>query len=547
MLRYLKTPEALIFVVSVWIALTCNLGFWRVIAESQPPGVLSSIIYFASFLVLAVGLISLVMLLLAWGPVTRVVLILALLIAAAAGYSTLTLGTLFDSGMLTNIIETNSAEAVELLSPWLVAFIAVFALLPAIAVWRYRILPRRVSVAVLQRSVGLLLALAMIGGAIFTNQKEIFSVARNHHELRHMIAPVNVISAGYSLTSDLFETPAVYQSVAVDAEHANATAEHRKPRVHVLIIGETARAANFSLNGYLLFTNPELTGKVGVQFLEAHSCGTATAVSLPCMFSIQERAAFDRNMAGNEDNLLDVIVRAGYEVFWIDNGNSCKGVCDRVHSEDVHSLNGPEFCPDGTCYDEILVEALQTKLDQVKGDTVIVLHQLGSHGPAYYRRYPEKYRVFTPDCRSPDFTDCSQEEVSNAYDNTIVYTDHVIAKAIDVLQAASQDFQTSLIYISDHGESLGERNMYLHGMPYKLAPAEQTTIPMIMWLGDGLFQYGQSMSTCAELGSIDTVSHDNLFHTELGLLRISTAAYKPELDLFSGCRVLKLDQLSAQT
>jgi len=351
-----------------------------------------------------------------------------------------------------------------------------------------------------------------------------------------MIAPLNVISASYVSVRDNFETPGPFQQVAMDAAHVSAAAQQRKPRVHVLIVGETARAANFSLNGYALDTNPELEQIESIQFLEVQSCGTATAVSLPCMFSIQEHNNFNNNVARNADNLLDVAKRSGYDVHWIDNGNSCKGTCARVDSQDVHSSSDNALCPDGTCYDEILVEELSHRLSSVTTDTIFVLHQLGSHGPAYYRRYPDAFRIFEPACDSANFGDCTQQEIANAYDNTIAYTDHVIAATIRLLQSHAEEIEASLVYISDHGESLGEHNVYLHGMPYKFAPKEQTTVPMIAWFSTGGLRNSEEMVNCSQPADAGSVSHDNLFHTELGIMAISTSAYRPDLDIFSTCR-----------
>jgi len=536
MRRFLWTPEALIFLASTWLAVCCNVGFWRVIADNAPPGGVPGLAYFTSFLVLVIGLIYLVLLLLVHGRATRFLLAVALVVAAGVGYFTARYGVLFEHGMLTNVIETNSAEALELVSLPLLAFVAVAGLLPAIVAWRYPLVRRRFAAATLHRSIALALSLILVAVPLYVNQKEIFSVARNHRETRHMIAPLNVILASYALVEDQFKTPDEFHAIAVDASHASASTEHRRPVGHVLMIGETARASNFRLNGYSLDTNPELAQTDGVQFVELRSCGTATAVSLPCMFSIQQRKGFDRTASKNEDNLLDVAARSGYDVVWIDNGNGCKGICARVNHRDVHASDVDGICPDGTCYDEILVAELRGVLDTISQDTLVVLHGLGSHGPAYFRRYPDTFRVFTPDCRSPNFGDCSPQEISNSYDNTIAYTDHVIAGAIEALSGHSADLDVSLIYVSDHGESLGEHGLYLHGMPYGLAPDEQTTVPLIAWLGPEAAHGQRPLRNCTDDDSTPELSHDNLFHTELGLLGISTAAYKPDLDILSACR-----------
>jgi lipid A ethanolaminephosphotransferase len=304
--------------------------------------------------------------------------------------------------------------------------------------------------------------------------------------------------------------------------------------VHVILLGETARAASFSLTGYPRQTNPELAAETVYRAASISTCGTATAQSVPCMFSLQTMAEFDGDTTRYQDNLLDIAARAGYEVYWVENGNSCKNVCARVGSRDLTETPDPEFCVDGRCYDEALVIELQHILESATRDTLVVLHQIGSHGPAYYRRYPEAFRRFEPDCRSPDLGDCTPEEIVNAYDNTILYTDHVIAAAIESLEAVSDRLQTSLVYVSDHGESLGEHHLYLHGVPRMLAPAEQTEVPLIAWfsrpamVAEGLNAHCDSR--------LPAMSHDNLVHTELGILQIETDVYSPDLDIFSACR-----------
>lgn len=538
MRRFLNIPEVLIFLVSLWIALTCNLGYWRVIAANGPPGEWPGIVFLASFLLLTVGLISLVMLILAIGPATRIVLALALLIAATTGYFTANLGILFDTGMLVNVFETNRAEALELITFPVLSSIAALGVVPVIILLRTPLAKRRFTRALVYRGIAGVVALSLIAVPLFASQKEIFSVARNHRELRHMIAPLNVIAASYSYVRDSFESPTTFRTIAPDARHTSSASVGEHPAVHVLIIGETARAANFSLNGYGLHTNPELEQRTDVRFLEAASCGTATAVSLPCMFSLSRRSGFDRHESRNEDNLVDIIARSGYEVYWVDNGNGCKGICARVDYRDVHQSDMDGVCPDGECFDEILVNELEKILATVADDTFIVLHQLGSHGPAYFRRYPERFRIFRPDCRSPNFGDCTTDEISNAYDNTIAYTDHVIASAIEVLAKHADQLDASLIYVSDHGESLGEHNIFLHGMPYALAPDEQTKVPFVAWLSPAL-RSAQGLRPDCDPGAGSTpVSHDDLFHTELGLLGIDTAVYNPDLDIFASCRRL---------
>jgi lipid A ethanolaminephosphotransferase len=532
--RILRKPETLVFAFCLWAALTCNFGYWAIVGANTTTGFLPGLAFLANMTLVTLGLISLVMLVLAVGPLTRMVLTLSLLVSAAAGYFTYKFGTLIDADMLVNVIETNPAEASELLTVPFIAAIVFFGALPAIAVWKYPLNRRRLPIAIRDRGVALLLAISMIAGPLYFSQKEVVSFGRNHREVRHAIAPVNAIVAGIVLARDALETPPEFLDVGVDAVHTSA-GNDRLPRVHVLIVGETARAANFSLNGYPRNTNPELQARTDVVYTTAASCGTATATSLPCMLTLGGRTGFDRAVRRNQDNLLDIAARSGYSVHWLDNGNGCKGLCDRIDSRDLHLAAVDPFCSETECFDEILVHELKNLLRDIKGDTLIVLHPLGSHGPAYFRRYPDEYRRFVPDCRSVNFADCTIEEIVNSYDNTIAYTDHVIAAAIDALAAESGHISPSLTYMSDHGESLGEHNMFLHGMPYNLAPDEQKQVPMISWFGDTHDQVVGLSSRCAQSSEQQEISHDNLFHTELGLLDIETSAYDTNLDIYSDC------------
>ncbi|MDH4124907.1 MAG: phosphoethanolamine--lipid A transferase [Gammaproteobacteria bacterium] len=539
MKHLIRKPEALIFLFCLWVMLTSNDAYWRVVAANDSADFHNGSTFIAAIGILTLGLISLVMLLLALGAMTRSILIVALMGSAAIGYFTSEFGVLIDPSMLINAFETDTAEAADLLTTPLIVKFLLFGVLPASVVWKYPLERRRIPTALRDRTIALLLALSMIAGPLYFSQKEVVSFGRNHREAQYMIAPINAISSGISLVRDAFETPPVYKVVGADAVHLSADLEGRRPRVHALILGETARAANFSLGGYSRSTNPELQQQSNLLYLSGSSCGTATATSLPCMLTLGGRTGFERSESRYQDNLLDIAARSGYSVYWVDNGNGCKGLCDRVDHRDVHQIGLQSICSEDACYDEVLIHELSKLLQQVSRDTLIVLHQMGSHGPAYFRRYPDEFRTFVPDCRSQNFGDCSIQEIVNAYDNTIRYTDHVIAAAIEVLNAESERFDVSLTYVSDHGESLGEHNLFLHGMPYKLAPEEQKQVPFITWSAHQDFQDVGMGSRCLGTSEQPGISHDNLFHTELGLLDIDTSVYDSQLDIFSGCRAAK--------
>jgi len=298
----------------------------------------------------------------------------------------------------------------------------------------------------------------------------------------------------------------------------------------VLVVGETARAEEFSLNGYTRITNPQLSSRNVTTFTDVQACGTDTAESLPCMFFHLGKDHYSRNKAKQYENLLDVLQRAGVQILWRDNNSGSKGVGDRVKYEDMSNAKDEALCSGGECYDEILLKGLDKILDQNSGELLVVLHQKGSHGPSYYKRSPKDFEKFVPECTKDNVQDCDLQSIINAYDNTIVYTDYVLSRLIDLLK--TQKYATAMLYVSDHGESLGENNIYLHGLPYAIAPKQQTQIPMIFWASSSFLREKALDSALLAKHRSDHFSHDNLFHSLLGLFNVETALYRPELDLF---------------
>ncbi len=273
-----------------------------------------------------------------------------------------------------------------------------------------------------------------------------------------------------------------------------------------------------------------------ISFQHVTSCGTATAVSVPCMFSVLNHDNYNAITARHQEGLLDVLEHAGIDVSWKDNDGGCKGVCDRVEHITIDPSKYPQQCAEGTCYDSVLLDGLENKVRNAKHDTVIVLHLIGSHGPTYFKRYPEKFRVFTPTCDTAEIQDCSQQALLNTYDNTIVYTDYILSRIISVLKTNDLQHNTALLYLSDHGESLGESGIYLHGLPYDIAPAEQKTVPMIMWMSPSYTEHHNINRECIVKNAENKeYSQDNLFHTILGMMSVTTKTYQPGMDILAGC------------
>jgi lipid A ethanolaminephosphotransferase len=306
----------------------------------------------------------------------------------------------------------------------------------------------------------------------------------------------------------------------------------------VFVVGETARAANFGLNGYARETTPQLGAVTElVNFTDVRSCGTSTAISVPCLFSDLGRKDFSSEKAKARDNLIDIVSRAGFEVNWYGNNTNCKGVCRGIPEIRAVREEHPRFCiGDSPCMDGAMFANFSASLDGVEGRHFIVLHMLGSHGPGYHLRYPAEFEHFTPVCRETDFSKCRVEDIVNAYDNTLRYTDHLLASTIESLRAISSRADTALLYVSDHGESLGENGIFLHALPYAVAPDFQTRVPMVFWASDGFVRrMGLDMKCIGERRS-RALSHDNIFHSMLGLMNIDTQVREPRLDIFGECR-----------
>jgi lipid A ethanolaminephosphotransferase len=253
------------------------------------------------------------------------------------------------------------------------------------------------------------------------------------------------------------------------------------------------------------------------------------------MFSFLDRANYSPDKANKQSNVLDILSHAGVKTIWIDNNSSCKGVCSRIEQKNIRQNpdNTSIYYSDGEYYDEKLLDDMQPYIENTQVDTLIVLHTLGSHGPAYHRRFPEKFAKFTPYCTSSTPQTCSDLEVSNAYDNTILYTDYILSQLIQYLKQHDQQYESFLVYASDHGESLGENGVYLHGLPYFIAPEAQTHVPLIAWFSDSFTASHVIDLNYLQSQADQPYSHDNLSHSLLSLFNVKTALYQSELDLFT--------------
>ncbi|CAH0268810.1 phosphoethanolamine--lipid A transferase [Pseudomonas mediterranea] len=540
-------PEWVTLLASAFLLVGFNVILWQhllTITAADGRGLLMC----AAFGVMIFCAFNLVLTLVAFRPLLKPVLMLMFLISAGVAYFMAQYGVLIDVGMLRNFAETNATEVRDLLSLKLFAYLGLLGVLPSWLLFKTPIKYRSWSRELLSKLLVGVASAALIGVVALANYQGLSSLFRNHHELRLMIVPSNYIGAsvGY-LREQVVSAKQPFIKLGEDASRNPAWQTHARKSLTVLVVGESARAENFGILGYNRDTTPKLDHEAGlIAFTDVHSCGTETAVSVPCMFSNMGRKNYDASKARHEEGLLDVLQRAGLDVIWRDNQSGCKGTCDRVTLQDVSNLKDPALCANSECRDEILLQGLQHFIDTLDKDTVLVLHQMGSHGPEYFKRYPKEYEHFTPVCESNALNNCSRESIVNGYDNTLVYTDHVLSTLIDLLRANQDKVDTAMLYLSDHGESLGEYNLFLHGTPYMLAPEQQKHVAMLAWFSDS-YQKSFAVDThCLQLSREKPLSQDNLFHSMLGLLEVNSNVYNRDLDLFAGCRSAVIDGVLAR-
>lgn len=474
-------------------------------------------------------------------PVLHKIIIPAfLLISAAVSYNSLVFNVYFDRDMLTNVLQTNVAESSRMFSFSYVAWLLVVGVLPTVLYLCVKVDYKKWWVELLAR-MGSILASALFVFAIGTVfYQDYASFFRNNKYLPHLLVPSNFVGATISKIKHTRMENMPFVQTGIDAKMEKTDDDVNVP---VIVVGETTRAQNWGLNGYGRQTTPYLAERVKrgenlINFTDVSSCGTATAISVPCMFSSLNRSDYDAVQANHQDNLLDTVQHAGVKVQWIENDAGCKDVCNRVPTINTVDLQVPEYCTDGECLDNIMLPELEKALANASQDTVIVLHTIGSHGPTYFERYTEKERQFTPTCDTKEINQCSQAELINTYDNGVLYIDQFLDKVIAQLEAYS-NLKTSMLYLSDHGESLGENNMYLHATPYAIAPKEQTQVPMVMWFSPKWVENKKVDLTCLRQNANRPYSHDNFFHSALSLMDMKMAsvkAYNKDLDILATCR-----------
>lgn len=539
-------PLTLALLAGLWLAGLPNWPLWQALWALPETASARGLVFMVGFGLMIAALMTALLAPLAWRPTIKPAIAVLLIAAAVGAYFMGSYGVVIDATMMVNVMQTNPSEVRDLLNLRLLGSLLVLAGLPMLVLWRLRLRrtrPWAQGVRNVLASVAALLAMAALVFALFA---DLSATMRNHRTMRYLINPANTLYALARLGLRIEGRPSGPPlAIGSDVQLLPRAAGSRPPLL-ALVIGETARADHFSLNGYARPTNPELAKLDILSLANVSSCGTSTASSLPCMFSHLGKAGFESREREYE-NLLDLVQRAGMAVLWLDNQAGCKDLCARIPHADAHDLAPGTtalpgaLCDGNECLDEALLHGLDARLAALPSaarerGVLLVLHQMGSHGPAYYKRSPADRKPFQPECATNVLQQCDRAALINAYDNSIAYTDHVLARTVHWLGQQATRYDATLLYVSDHGESLGENNLYLHGLPFAFAPIEQKHVPMLLWRTAPRPAEAQLDPACLRALRDAPLTHDTLFHSVLGLLGIRASEYLPKLDAFGACR-----------
>ena len=527
---YLLTQEQLIILTSIGLTLLYNTSMFINIEEVYPfTG--WNILYILSIGVIQTTVTALFFTLLASKFTTKPLLIITLIISSFTAYFMNNYNVIIDENMIRNSLQTNLDESLDLFNLKVLFYAFFLGLLPSYLIYKTPILYRPFKVELLSKikSSVIFIALTLVIIAMFG--KFYTSFFREHKILRFYSNPSFWIdSTRVYIAQNMENKNKPIEPIGLDAK----IEDNSTRKIVFMIVGEASRADHFSLNGYQKDTNPQLENEDIINFSQMYSCGTSTAYSVPCMFSIYNRSNYSYQKAKYRENVLDVLKHTNkVAILWRDNNSDSKGVALRVPYQDFKSSKNNPNC-DIECRDIGMLQGLDTFIAKhPKKSILVILHQMGNHGPAYYKRYTKPFEKFEPVCKSNQFEECTEQSIVNAYDNALLYSDNFLAKTIELAKNYKHS-ETAVLYMSDHGESLGEHGIYLHGLPYFIAPDAQTHVGSFLWLNKE-YQSRLDMKQLAQKSN-QTLSHDYLFHTLLGLFNVKTNVYNPKLDILQGVK-----------
>ena len=504
-------------IVSIGTLLFYNLPFFNYVANNTNESVGGKIFLLASLVVIMLALnfmmTCLVMFLLR--IVGRILLAILAIINATAVYFIITYSVMIDATTIENVFNTRYSEASGFFSWSLWGFIIVFGVLPALWCLLQPVAYGKAKKLGIFCGSSLVVVLAVAS----MNFSQTLWISQHDTELGGLLQPWSyLVNTGRVISFSQDE-----QAEEIKLPDGQI-ADHEKAVV-VLVIGESARKANFQLYGYQRDTNPLLSRQEGLKVYQANACATYTTAGT--------KAILEPKNSGDLYELLpNYAFRTGVDVSWRTSnwGEPPIHIDEYVTDDEL----GAQYPDEDDAYDAILFKGLRQRIESSpKNKVLIVLHTSTSHGPKYADKYPKAFEVYKPVARNVEEGEKNLGMLINAYDNTIRYTDFLLDGLINTLRSMT-DWNSAMIFISDHGESLGENKMFMHGLPMKLAPKVQYEIPFLVWTSEGFRDYKQTSNRQdAPEGELPALLDQHyIFHSVLNLLSIQSPAYNKDYDIF---------------
>tara|TARA_B100000809_G_C15119988_1_gene523952 strand:- start:284 stop:1807 length:1524 start_codon:yes stop_codon:yes gene_type:complete len=435
--------------------------------------------------------------------VGKTLLVLFALINSVSVYFINTYGVIIDKTMIGNILNTNLDESSSFFSLNIVLYLVLLGIIPSILIVKTKftkvVLPRFL--------IHILLTFVFLVSFVYVNSSKWLWMDKHSKSLGALAMPWSYVVNTYRF---------YYHQSQQNQEQIllpDATIQDNKKSIAVLVIGESARSENFSLYGYEKNTNPLLSKTSNLHSFKAEASATYTTAGV--------KAILEHKKSNDLYEILpNYLFRNGVDVMWRTTnwGEPPVKIKNYQKRGDLEILCEGEGCD----YDEVLLSGLKEQiLASTENKILIILHTTTSHGPTYYKKYPAAFNQFTPVCKSVELGKCTQEELINAYDNTILYTDYILATLIEELKQLDE-YSSSMFYVSDHGESLGENNLYMHGIPVSIAPKEQLDIPFIVWTSEDSKQLKEK----------ELLTQHHVFHSVLNFLAIESPIYDENMSVF---------------
>ncbi len=497
-------------IVSIGTLLLYNLPFFQFVIDNSNEGPVG-VVWLIASLVIIMLVLNFMMTYLAMfcmRIVGRIVLAILSIINATAVYFILTYSVFIDATTIENVFNTRYSEASGFFSWGLWLFILVFGVLPALfCLFQPVVMGKAKKLGIY---CGGSLAVTLVIGLLNINQT--LFISQHDTELGGLLQPWSYIANTYRIISFRQDE----QAEEIKLPDGKITDEEKA--VVVLVIGESARKANFQLYGYKRDTNPLLSKQKELKVYQANSCATYTTAGSKAILEPKDC-----------DDLYELLpnyaFRTGVDVSWRTSnwGEPPIHIDEYLTDPQLADLYGVS-----NAYDDILFHGLRERIESSKKNKVlIILHTSTSHGPQYANKYPKEFEVYKPVAMNVEEGEKNVGMLVNAYDNTIRYTDYLLDSLINTLHAMT-DWKSAMIFISDHGESLGENKMFMHGLPMKLAPKEQYEIPFLVWTSENFRTYKSDLPAVLE--------QHYIFHSVLNLLSIQSPAYNKDLDIFQETR-----------